>query len=741
MPDKQKITIKGVRGKTWEVPSRLSDFGHRDFTRIEHTPITAIPLMGTSPEIFGELDTPKKARNRQKAVQAWEFCKDTTNIKSVYQLQHRLGEVDEGGYKKFLMTMVGGKFADADEYFLGVIHILKGAGIKDEKLEQVCGRIEKAKADIGRPEMVFKQTRSGRTPARLASGLAYVLDTGDVIAPKYYIEESQVEEEVGRLQALITPPQAIQDSTQVDIMGVMVANSQLEKAIGVVRAQSVNAEYAVNLVVDAECARIRSAQSSSFLKRTLEDCRSIGTNIISRLMGAHPEKEIAPFLKANPGSILVADTLSVDAIDSFVGAGDLGGAVFGSLTPDTHACIACLNAGIPFVSAVGSSNVGKIRTGDKIVIDNVTGDMWVNPSLRTLHRAERRAQELARVERRRKKMIGVRAKTSDGAEVNMRANIDTPEEIRIATAVGSEGVGLYRIEHWFAAFQQRKLGMKDIERELTKTFSRIVADYKKTSQTPYKKDPLTIRLLDIGRDKIPQCIREKYPEVDEPGYEGGIKFLLKHRELMLPILKAILRAGSEHDVRILIPMVTDVGQVDDVNEYLREAKAELKKQNKPFNPHPKIGVMIETPSAVDNSAKLAREVEFFSIGTNDLTRLYLDIERDNPEFSPIHSVLLRQIKATITSAKEAGIEVSVCGQMAGDPYGAILLAGMGIDTLSMSGILQPEIKEVLSHIQFNDARKLVDELTQEDADHKPAAIKKIMDSRFPVIQKLRGLPI
>jgi len=295
------------------------------------------------------------------------------------------------------------------------------------------------------------------------------------------------------------------------------------------------------------------------------------------------------------------------------------------------------------------------------------------------------------------KTAKLKAETLDNTRFYPMANIELPEEVDLALSLGAEGIGLFRSE--FIYFQHKDLPS---EEDHYQTYKKIAEDAATL--------PVCIRTMDIGGEKnLPQLNIAKEPN---PALGlRAIRFSLKDREIFKVQLRAILRASVEGNVRILVPMITEMEEIETVKLMLREVKLELSAKGIPFNDSIPLGVMIEVPAAAAISDKIAKEVDYLSIGTNDLIQYYLATDRSNELvsylFNPLHPSVLRLLKFIIVSANKAGKEVSVCGEMAADPLSALVLLGLGLKNFSMNPIFIPRVKKALRSVDYWNVKRIV----------------------------------
>jgi phosphotransferase system enzyme I (PtsI) len=326
------------------------------------------------------------------------------------------------------------------------------------------------------------------------------------------------------------------------------------------------------------------------------------------------------------------------------------------------------------------------------------------------------------MEREVLKYASLQAETRDGVQVHLQANIEMVEEISSVKMHGGEGIGLFRTEILY-------LNRKDLptEEEHFQTYRRLAEDISPASAT--------IRTLDIGGDKfLPNY--SKGNEMNPAMGLRAIRFSIKETDIFKTQLRGILRASAYGKLRILLPMISGIEEVRQTKAILEEVKRGLVKAKIPFDRGIKIGAMIEIPSASVTADILAREVDFFSIGTNDLIQYALAIDRINEHVSylyePLHPAVLRIIRGVVQFAHQAGIPVAICGEMAAEPAYAIILLGLGLDEFSMNPVSIPKVKKMLRMLRFEETQSLVEQLFRfQTASEIERHVRKWMNERLP----------
>jgi len=370
---------------------------------------------------------------------------------------------------------------------------------------------------------------------------------------------------------------------------------------------------------------------------------------------------------------------------------DMGG-------PTSHTAILARSLGIPAV--VGLRDVTRqVREGEFVIVDGTDGEVIIDPPPAVRREFQAKKEKYENYSRELQKTAKLKSETLDRVRFMPQANIELPEEVGLALSMGAEGVGLFRSE--FIYLRRESL---PTEEDHFETYARLAR-----GAHPH---PVTIRTLDIGGEKsLPQLNIEKEPN---PALGlRAVRFSLRNRELFRIQLRAILRASAGKNVRILVPMVTEVDEVLEVKDIFEDVKRELRRKGEAFDEKIPLGVMIEVPAAAAMADIILKEVDFVSIGTNDLIQYYLAVDRSNEFvsylFKPFHPAVIRLIRSVIQAARRAEKDVVVCGEMAADTLSAIVLLGFGLRTFSMNPIFIPRIKKALRSVECRTAEKIAEE--------------------------------
>ncbi len=459
-----------------------------------------------------------------------------------------------------------------------------------------------------------------------------------------------------------------------------------------IREENVKSESALSEIY-GHYQRIFDSIGDEYFKQRKSDVSDVLTKIYRNLKSEGEEK-----VDDTRDKILVAHELLPSEAALRLSQGNVLAVALDMGGQTSHAAILARSLNIPTV--VGLHNITqKIKNQETLIVDGTDGEVIINPPLAVQKEFLGKREKYDNYRKELKKVAKWKAVTLDDVRFYPLANIELPEEIGNALSYGAEGVGLFRTE-----FIYLQRSTTPSEEDHFEVYSRLARE-----AHPF---PVYIRTIDIGGEKnLPQLSIEKEPN---PALGlRAIRFSLGHRELFRIQLRAILRASVQKNVRILIPMITEVEEIGEVKLLFQEVKHELQSKKIKFDPNIPLGVMIEVPAAAAIADILVKEVDYFSIGTNDLIQYYLAVDRSNEFVSylykPLHPSVLRLIKSVIGTAIKEGKDVAVCGEMAADPLSAMALLGLGLKKFSMNPIYIPRIKKALRTVEFKTVRRVVNQ--------------------------------
>ena len=448
------------------------------------------------------------------------------------------------------------------------------------------------------------------------------------------------------------------------------------------------AETALQFTVD-EYVGAFARMTDRYLRERSTDVRDIGHRLLKNLLGVEQTELALPV-----SGILVAEELTLSDLAA-LSPERLRGIVLATGGATSHATILAKSFEIPTVVGVDSL-LDSVQEGDPLIVDGNSGVLYIRPSKDVQNEYERLDREYREFNRELEALRDLPAETRDGRRISLEANIGLTGDLVFAERHGAEGVGLYRTEFPFLTYRS----FPDEEEQ--------VALYRRVIESLGDKR-VTVRTLDLGADKYPAYMRSAKEDNPLLGFRS-IRIALENRDLFKVQLRAILRGSTFGKVRLLLPMISSLEEVRRSKELLAEARRELRQARHSFDERMPVGIMIEVPSAAMQAEELVREVDFLSLGTNDLIQYLLAVDRNNRRvaslYEPLHPAVLRAIATTAKAAKRAGKPLSLCGEMAADPVCALVLIGLGIDQLSMGSFFIPSIKRLVRSVEYTTAREM-----------------------------------
>lgn len=476
---------------------------------------------------------------------------------------------------------------------------------------------------------------------------------------------------------------------------IMIMEDELinDAVIERIKRSRSNAEFIYKKVIEHTVETL-SASKDEYLRERITDINAVANRLIYNLLGI---KHLTLESIDSP-VILVARSLSPGDVvhmkkESILGfATDMGGGT-------SHVALLAKSMGIPAV--VGLKDFfGQIEDKQTIILDGVKGEAVICPDEETLKEYEKRRRYILEKTAELSQLKSLPAETQDGRRIELSANIELPSDTDSALEYGAEGIGLFRTEYLYIA----QAGFPTEEEQYQA--------YLEVAEKVYPKSVI-LRTFDLGGDKFDRHTADLYETNPFLGWRA-IRACLDLPEVFKIQLRAMLKASAKRNIKIMFPMVSGVGELQKAKAILNEAKEELKSKKVPFDQNIQTGIMVEIPSAALASDSLAKESDFFSIGTNDLIQYTLAVDRGNEKIAHLyqgfHPAVLKLIKETVDAARRNGIWVGLCGEMAADPQATTLLVGMGVDELSTSAMAIPEIKKIIRSIRFEDAKKHAQEV-------------------------------
>jgi phosphotransferase system enzyme I (PtsI) len=536
---------------------------------------------------------------------------------------------------------------------------------------------------------------------------------------RFELAVREAETQLKQIKTLIKPGHPLEDHKYILDAHVMLLRDQMffEGTKRSITQERQNAEWALAETMTGISAAFDTIEDE-YLRERARDVHSVGERVLGILMG---RKDDGGIHKLPPNSIIVSHDLSPADTAQVQTAGILGFAIdMGGRT--SHTAIMARSLKLPAVT--GLERISRqVHTGDTIIIDGSTGAAIINPDPETIFRYRERQEVYGNYHKNLLAFGRLPAVTSDGAfSTRILANIELMDEIQIARHHGAEGIGLFRTEYLF-------LGRKDLPSEEEQYDA-----YRQVMEANADK-PVTIRTLDVGADKFASNLNLANETNPAMGLRA-IRLCLDKTDLFRTQLRAILRASAHGSCRILIPMISCLPELRATRTLLEEEMENLDRSGLQFDPEIGLGILVEVPSAAAIADLLAREADFFSIGTNDLIQYALAIDRVNEHvnylYDTLHPAVLRMIRQIANAGEAHGIPVAMCGEMAGDPVNAPILLGMGLNELSMNALSIPMVKKLIRSISIHECQELTVRAFEMTTAHEIRGfLEEWIRERFP----------
>lgn len=569
-------------------------------------------------------------------------------------------------------------------------------------------------------------------------GPAFVFEVGHLSVEPHPIPAGRVEAEVERFRAAVEQTKRqirqvrSQVEEQIDLAHGAIFDSHLrvledplliDRTIEEIRSERLNAEFLFHRNLQRISALLAKIKDQHLRDRDA-DLNDVGRGVTHALMGQVRQH----FSNLQRDAVLVAHELS-PSDTAQMGHSNILGLVCATGGPTSHTAIMAKALELPAVLGIGEG-VSEIASGDLVIVDGFEGRVIIHPTPETLS-TYRRAK--TRVDRRRRTMAKLRdlaAETLDGFRITLAANIELPEEVAHVLEHGGQGVGLFRTEFLFLNSPE-----PPSEERQAEVYSGVARRLKPA--------PVIFRTIDLGGDKFlsaPDLGRELNPFLGL----RAIRLCLEQTDLFLTQLRAMLRASTRGNVHIMLPLISSVEEVRQARALFEQARQELLAEGVPVADHVPFGIMVETPSAAICADALAHEVDFFSIGTNDLIQYTLAVDRVNERvaalYEPLHPAVLRLIRSVVVAAHREGIWCGLCGEMAADPEMTPILLGLGLDELSMSAVAIPRVKQTVRGLVLSECQQMVTEMLAKTTAREARAVARRLSRRAGLEHAARSRP-
>ena len=571
-------------------------------------------------------------------------------------------------------------------------------------------------------------------------GKTYHVDRGEMkIIYEYLLNDAQVAEELGRFEAAVEKtrnqlrlvreevPEEFKDHIHILDAHLLILKDRMiyEETLKTIEKEQINVEWALKRTLDKARAAFSKIRDG-YIRGRIKDIEDVILMVLRNLAG----KGYEDITTIKDRVIIVAHDLS-PADTSQMNIDRVMGFITNVGSKTSHTSIVAQSLQIPAVVGLERAT-DRVGNNQLIVLDGSKGKIIINPSEATL---EEYSQKKGKYERYLADIVRcahLPAETIDGFRISIKGNIEQLEEVTAVLDFGAEGIGLYRTE--FLYLSSKTLPDEEELFENYREVCEIVAP-----------QPVTIRTLDLGGDKFASNL-ELSEEMNPAMGLRGIRFCFKMKQIFESQLRAICRASHYGNVKVMFPLISGVSETVRAKQILKKVQEDLTREGIPFDEDLQVGIMIEVPSAVAIADLLAREVDFFSIGTNDLIQYSLAVDRANEYvaymYMPFHPALLRMIRQVVTSAKREGIHVAMCGEMAADPLCIPLLLALGLDELSINPHAIPLIKRIIRTSTLEESRDYLSHtFNLNTADEVRTYLTQVITKRFPEELAPDGTPV
>ncbi|MCF7940966.1 MAG: phosphoenolpyruvate--protein phosphotransferase [Spirochaetia bacterium] len=563
-------------------------------------------------------------------------------------------------------------------------------------------------------------------------GKVFLYATQSLKAPRYIISDGDITQESIRFKDALSRAKedlfALKKKTERDHVGkdldildthiMMIQDPDFEdKILDGIESRLMNAECIIEDTIQLMISSLEQSQDEYLRERTM-DLYDIQSRLLHQLMYI----ERASLTDISEEVVLVANNLLPSEVLT-MNKKFIKGIVLDTGGKTSHTAILARAFEIPAV--IGLSSVSqKVANSDMMIVDGNHGKVILRPNRQTIDEYKSFLEQWELHEAEMLSFNDLSARTLDGRRVELKANIEIPEEVESSVSHGAEGVGLYRSEFLFM-----RPGEHASEDEQFHEYSRVMKGMK-------DHGPVTIRTIDVGGDKMIPGLEDFDEENPILGWRA-VRFCLSRPDIFKIQLRAMFRASVYGKLRIMFPMISGIEELDQVIEIVEEVKRECRRDGIAFDDRIELGSMIEVPSAALIADIIAKKVDFLSIGTNDLIQYTIAVDRGNEKiaylYEPLHPGVLRMVKMIIDKGHEAGVPVGMCGEMAADPFYTVVLLGLGLDEFSMSPAAIPEVKRIIRSVSMDDAKALVSVIIGMDSYHDiNSYVRNWMNERFEV---------